>query len=401
MHSDNDRKPWIRGPTINLADNKVLPIYRIENGELVRVENDVHISNKQYRKVVKRDKQYLVEYVNKDPFLTARTVDEYLRRNGINENPQSKYVLKDAGEGNFIARWDYDLPKPTPEELEQIDKEIPTEQELQEVEQKRQELEFKEFKEGLVYEDRIVAFLDILAWKSAICLSESDPEKAKDLGVLLNGLQTAERLNEFMRGTECGPLSDARCTHFSDSVVISVLNDKHGEHSLLHALKSVVTNALSSGFFIRGGITKGKLIHKDNLVYGPALIEAYNLENKIAKYPRIILDHSLSNIWIKPQPVQDTKGNFLGYAACEWKKDPADSYYFYDLLQPFERNIEFEPMNVKKATLFGSTYSRLKEVIETHLNHPDHKVRKKYEWLAKYYNAIAAEYANAGIIPIN
>ena len=46
---------------------------------------------------------------------------------------------------------------------------------------------------------------------------------------------------------------------------------------------------MSKGILLRGGITVGQLCHKDNIVYGPAMVEAYELESKSAIYPRVIV----------------------------------------------------------------------------------------------------------------
>jgi hypothetical protein len=49
-----------------------------------------------------------------------------------------------------------------------------------------------------------------------------------------------------------------------------------------------------NGFWLRGGISSGKLSieQSKNIVAGPALVKAYRLEN-IAVYPRVIVDPSL------------------------------------------------------------------------------------------------------------
>lgn len=43
------------------------------------------------------------------------------------------------------------------------------------------------------------------------------------------------------------------------------------------------------GFFIRGGLSVGTLFVDDNCVYGEALIDAYELESKVAVNPIVIL----------------------------------------------------------------------------------------------------------------
>nr|WP_317187917.1 hypothetical protein [Acinetobacter gerneri] len=40
---------------------------------------------------------------------------------------------------------------------------------------------------------------------------------------------------------------------------------------------------------LRGALTIGEIYHDENMVFGPAMVEAYELESKVAEFPRIIL----------------------------------------------------------------------------------------------------------------
>jgi len=44
------------------------------------------------------------------------------------------------------------------------------------------------------------------------------------------------------------------------------------------------------GWLLRGGISIGKLFIDDVMVWGEALLKSYYLEDKVANYPRIIID---------------------------------------------------------------------------------------------------------------
>ena len=47
--------------------------------------------------------------------ITVDTVNRYLEDNGL--PPDKGYLLKDAGEGAFIAEWNIGIPKPSTEQL--------------------------------------------------------------------------------------------------------------------------------------------------------------------------------------------------------------------------------------------------------------------------------------------
>ncbi|MCH5261590.1 MAG: hypothetical protein J1F42_01630 [Lachnospiraceae bacterium] len=49
------------------------------------------------------------------------------------------------------------------------------------------------------------------------------------------------------------------------------------------------------GFFIRGSITSGNVYVGNKFIYGEGLIKAYEIENSIAIYPRIVVDLDLIN----------------------------------------------------------------------------------------------------------
>ena len=48
------------------------------------------------------------------------------------------------------------------------------------------------------------------------------------------------------------------------------------------------------GYLFRGGITVGDIVHDDECVFGPGLVRAYELESKVAQYPRFVLDRGVA-----------------------------------------------------------------------------------------------------------
>lgn len=100
---------------------------------------------------------------------------------------------------------------------------------------------------------------------------------------------------------------------FSDNVVISLKPSKVVPF-LLRAMATIVLSTATRGFYIRGGVAVGDIIHDDEVVFGPGLNRAYELESKIAKFPRIVVD----------QEVLDECGPITGFNSCE------DGIYFLD-----------------------------------------------------------------------
>ncbi|HGT2644513.1 TPA: hypothetical protein ACM2VO_003358 [Legionella pneumophila] len=54
--------------------------------------------------------------------------------------------------------------------------------------------------------------------------------------------------------------------------------------------------ALEKGMLMRGAITAGDLFHRGNSIIGKALIEAVDIEENVASYPRVIISENLINI---------------------------------------------------------------------------------------------------------
>lgn len=150
------------------------------------------------------------------------------------------------------------------------------------------------------YETRYVAFIDILGFRDIITRSrrpDSDlPARiynALDIPVdsLEQGIQHATHQSER---------PDLRVHSFSDCVVISSANNQSGLASILFACWRLASNWLEQGFLCRGGIANGLVTHrvdgdsaKSTLVFGPAFVEAYHLESKVADYARIVLSREV------------------------------------------------------------------------------------------------------------
>jgi len=58
---------------------------------------------------------------------------------------------------------------------------------------------------------------------------------------------------------------------------------------LFSTLEHLAMALLAAGYFVRGAITKGRLYHDNTIVFGEALIAAYDLEQNIVRYPRIMV----------------------------------------------------------------------------------------------------------------
>lgn len=253
-----------------------------------------------------------------------------------------------------------------------------------EAEAKRQADEAARFEASLRYETRIIAFLDILGWKSAISCGGGDLVKA--LGKTLAQLRWVA--NHFNSLSGLLP-EDMRwpgnpvMTQFSDSLVISVEDSDQGKEVLQNALQVLTSNLIASGYLLRGGVTRGEIFHDGSLVFGPGLIQAYDLESKFASTPRVILSRELSVEW----DGRDASGG-LPWIPCP------DGYLFFNFLPPFMGNPFFANPQQWQNHLGPVRDLILKKAREAGC--PE-DVFAKYVWLAGYFDRVCDEQPLCGV----
>lgn len=140
------------------------------------------------------------------------------------------------------------------------------------------------------YTNRYVAFIDVLGFKDLISrsLGENPSVTVDEIRSLLDVPEPVGE-EQIVLG-RIGDISDSghRLTAFSDSVVITTDDSEQGLMHLLHHITKIGFRLARLGVLYRGGIVYGPAYHDEQHVFGPAVIEAYELEQK-AKFPRVVL----------------------------------------------------------------------------------------------------------------
>jgi hypothetical protein len=67
--------------------------------------------------------------------------------------------------------------------------------------------------------------------------------------------------------------------------------------SFARVLRNVQVSFLRNGLFLRGGITFQRHFRSGVITYSPAYAGAYELETKMAIYPRIVVDHNIVDMF--------------------------------------------------------------------------------------------------------
>ena len=237
------------------------------------------------------------------------------------------------------------------------------------------------------YEDRIVAFVDILGFKNKINASVTSSIELEKIYRALSRiyrLKTENYSSGFLNQKESG----VEVSTFSDSAVISYPAVGDNLFYLIMELIWLQLDLAQADVLLRGGLTIGPLFHNEALVYGPAMNRAYEIESTIAKYPRIVVDEPAIMQYIKgvkgdTYDIQDL-GSLLD-------RDTDKLYYVNMLTQSQEFN---DP-----GTQYRPWLTNLKHVIVEGLKAKDINVREKYEWLRDKFNALVTDPLRAFPVP--
>jgi hypothetical protein len=155
------------------------------------------------------------------------------------------------------------------------------------VQDKQAEEKLCDFRRNPSYERRVVAFYDILGWRFAIEDAGNEPQKIGDLRRAL--LQHSRLLRLPVE-------APVNVSTFSDNIVVSTIADSVAVPYFLRSIATLQLMTASMGFLLRGGVAEGDIIHDEEVVFGPALIRAYELESRIAMFPRIVVDEPVMRI---------------------------------------------------------------------------------------------------------
>ena len=138
--------------------------------------------------------------------------------------------------------------------------------------------------------------------------------------------------------------------------------------------------------------------HKD-IIFGPALVDAYETETKVAMYPRVILDKSIIDISKKYRSYKgkefddETANDILEYLVTEnLTKDTDDKYYIDYFISVIRKNNDIE--------LIKNHIENLKSIILKGLEDKRPDLQVKYGWMKNKYNIMVDYFKNVTISDI-
>jgi hypothetical protein len=176
-----------------------------------------------------------------------------------------------------------------------------------------------------------------------------------------------------------------RVQSISDAVALSTEPTEDGLRAIFHSLTYLAVDLLCQGFLVRGAVVKGPLYHDDSMVFGAALVRAYNFESEVAKFPRIIVVREVREDVLRFNPT-----------LMDLLRKSDDGPMFIDVLRPVvtvgrEAKITFGQPSKEDKELHGRFQlirDRLQTRFEESMDNPRHF--EKVRWFAHYWNETVA-----------
>lgn len=147
----------------------------------------------------------------------------------------------------------------------------------------------------LVFEDKFIAFVDVLGFKNIVEAAESgSPKHLQDiLSILEESGSPGNRLRLDRYGASVCPNSQRfqknlnfRGTYISDCVVVSCEISPAGIINLIHHCWAFVLKLLMIGVMCRGYMTRGNISHSDSQFVGTGYQKAYGGESNVTIFKR-------------------------------------------------------------------------------------------------------------------
>lgn len=273
--------------------------------------------------------------------------------------------------------------------------------------------------EEFKYSYRFVCFMDMLGCKKLVWESETSQDAFKQVKKIASIFEEEQKkyatnhwCNDFIFSIpKDGFVKDHHLAEenilvdmsmFSDSIIISYELSDSGLFLDWYRQIFQVFNDICrlqfefavKGVFLRGGLTFGKIFHKGNICFGPALINSVMLESKYAKYPCIAVDKSIVEK-IQSDMKSDLEDDYApGYKIPHKLKEFSQELFleYLSRTDDFNRTCDEQPVFMLDwfASRFiqsGSNISRIRPAILTELKKEyDEPIAEKYRWLVRYFN---------------
>lgn len=237
----------------------------------------------------------------------------------------------------------------------------------------------------------IVAYLDLLGVKEKILNDDDSETNLAIIRKLYNEVIALQ--NEKNPTLEI--FQTCKFKIFSDNIVFiqELSNDPNDSIDAIEGLFrifGVVADFqycafVNHGWLLRGGIVQGPLYSDEDIVWGKALVASHYLEDKLAIFPRVIIDEQLHQLILKSEShIKDIriKIDSDGYSYVDYL-----NFMFIDGLNPYQ----LTPFLTMEFPKIQNTFIDMLSKVPTDAKPESKSIRAKYRWQINYYNGACKE----------
>lgn len=237
------------------------------------------------------------------------------------------------------------------------------------------------------YDERVVCFMDILGFREFVKKNKGQKSLNSIRDLLFNIhpdiLCPEEQVDEDIfrnLAEEYG----ARVVQFSDCIFISMEEISYDSLDWLYSLiLNVTLNMIEGGMMCRGAITIGDIYHKHkdgSLLFGPAVIDAYEMESKCAIFPRVIVTNVLEQRQKNLRPRSKSRTKDKRTLLVKYLSRDSDDFLYVDYFQKM-----YDFTRAPKSTKIHLQHVR-KHIVTQLKEANSPSVEQKMNWAKRKFN---------------
>lgn len=243
------------------------------------------------------------------------------------------------------------------------------------------------------YEECLVTFFDILGFRAL--LNSRSASEIRGAMALFRNLSKGDDIEPARRMKDVRVQSQVHAEIISDAIVRTRTTQTQYHEGVffweLLELLHIQIECIDKGILLRGAMTIGYMhvgLNLEGPVFGPGLVEAYEMEDREVVYPRIAIHEKLierhrkdSALWQEDHSFADEKE----YLDKLLRRDEA-GLYFIDYL-----SASLEQMDAGFAG-WCHFMERHRAIVQSGLaDQENFSIRRKYAWLRNYHNTVVKE----------
>jgi hypothetical protein len=224
------------------------------------------------------------------------------------------------------------------------------------------------------YEDRVLCFVDVLGFRSQI--QETIDSQGNNVSQKIRNIADAFlHIRDLLDVDKPDEKRGRAVTQFSDSIVISFPKTEKSEvFWTINELLNIQISLVFRGMLCRGAVVEGKVIHTEQIVFGPALVDAYELESKAALFPRIILSDSLLEVARSAHAHHHSASQEVKSIISMLKRD-SDGMWYIDYVTKAQGELADPDFD------YPTYLTRLSDIVIAGMSSRNVPLRLKFQWI--------------------